>query len=149
MPGPTTIFPAPQFAPATVNDTRGSDNLTALLGVDDTGKLAMLGGFGVAALQYYEVEPGVRAWRLITGLKPVPQVGQVSLQSPVGAVFCTPKLVGPSVPGVTNIVVDVYLDSPRGPVDPQDVLGSPGGFVFVHIGPAGTTQLVATLAPPP
>jgi hypothetical protein len=142
------IFPG-KFAPP-FNNAGSDSNLTALLAVDDVGKLAMLGGFNVTSVQEvlpFPAAPTVRAWRLTTGLSPVPQVATTGIQRAPGSPFCVPVITaGPSGPG-GPIVVDVWLDSPTGPVDPAAVFGTPGGFVYLHVAPAGS-KTVDPAAPP-
>jgi len=138
-----TTNPNAQFSPDSFNG--GDDtNMSALLGIDGSGKLALIGGFAIISITEALIAPGVRAWRLVTALRSVPQCGLLGIQCGPAAPFAVPMITaGPALPSGL-IVVDVYLKDPLGPVDPATVLGpGPSGLVFVNVAPAGLTQLVA------
>lgn len=130
-----TRFPGPI-------DVAGSVVLTAQLGIDGSGKLGMIAGYNVKAIAEFLIAPGVRAWRLTTGLEYVPQCATLAITSDPAAPFAMPctwaTAPGPPAP----IVLDVYLRTAAGLIDPAAAFVG-GGFVYLTVRPGGTLELVA------
>lgn len=141
-------LPHAQFSPDSFTGGDGTQ-LSALLGIDGgTGKLALIGGFAIVSMTEATIAPGVRAWRLVTALRAVPQCAALAILCGPAAPFAVPMVTnGPALPSGL-IVVDVYLKDPAGPVDPAVILGpAPGGLVFLSVAPGGLTEIVAPLPP--
>jgi len=142
------LDPVKNFPPSATNG--GNDcTLSAMLFVDGSGKLGLLGGFGCVALAEHLVAPGVRAWRITTSLKPVPQCASALVQCASTAPFAMPRVTPVNPPPAEGVIAaDVYLiDATGAPIDPATVIPAgitgPSGFVFFRIEPAGSVFLIA------